>query len=273
MQRRWAKELGLWVSVVLLTMPACTCRRSQQQPQVLAAAPSRSTPVVAGKSHSGWSTREEPVFATPNVQASDTDDEAATDVFAQQQAARSRAANSAEDDAADESPSVSVSSDIDDGGAPLTVHFTASVSPLPPEARFLWDFGDGGETTGNPSPTYTYRTPGDYDATLRVVWPGGSEEDSVSISVEEEAFDVEIEADPTSGDAPLHVRFHAAADTDVPPSQLRFEWDLGGGVKGVGPKSEHTYMSPGTYPVTVVVTNPAGQHGHASTEIDVETPE
>jgi len=275
MRRRWLKDLGLWVSVALLTMPACTCQQSQEQPQVPAAPQSRNAPGVVGESHGGWSTRQEPAFATPNVETPDVKDEAATDVFAQQRAAaaRGQAANAAEDDGDEESPSVSVDADIDDGGAPLIVHFMSSVSPLPPSARFIWDFGDGGGATGDPNPTHTYGTPGDYEATLRVVWPGGSEEDSVSISVEEEAFDVEIEADPTSGDAPLHVRFRAAADTDMAPSRLRFEWDLGGGVKGAGQTSEHTYTSPGSYPVTVVVTNLAGQHGSASTEIEVEAPE
>ena len=206
----------------------------------------------------------------PNVQPVVPADESAVDLFAQKQAAVAIARGKNDGTEGDVSPSVSIGADVDDGGAPLTVHFTSLIDPLPRGTHVLWDFGDGGGARDDPSPTHTYRTPGDYNATLRADWPGGSGEDSASISVDEEAFDVEIEAEPESGEAPLRVRFQASADTDVPASRLRFEWDLGGGVKGAGPTTEHVYTHPGSYPVTVVVTNLAGQHGQAQTEIDVE---
>jgi PKD repeat protein len=55
----------------------------------------------------------------------------------------------------------------DEGPAPLAVAFTAQASNCEGACRFAWDFGDGGrDDTRNPS--WTYRSPGLYAATVRL---------------------------------------------------------------------------------------------------------
>jgi cytochrome c len=83
-------------------------------------------------------------------------------------------------------PTVSIEADTTNGLAPLTVHFTSTVSdPEGQRLRYEWDFNaDGVVDSSSPNPTYTFTENGVFNATLKVTDQGGrSGTDYVTIIV------------------------------------------------------------------------------------------
>ncbi len=72
------------------------------------------------------------------------------------------------------------------------------------------------------------------------------------------APDAAIEADPTQGHAPLEVRFSGAPSSDVYGAVTGYAWAFGDGTSGSGMIATHTYLRPGTYVVSLEVTNSLG---------------
>ena len=127
------------------------------------------------------------------------------------------------------------------GAAPLEVHFQAdAIDPDGPENQLVyrWDFGDGGAQFGA-DVHHIYRTPGTFKAKVKVTDAGGASTTSEEITITvanppgNAAPFVEALADPTSGRAPLRVRFSSAA-SDPDGDQLLSVWDFGDGVKAGG---------------------------------------
>jgi PKD repeat protein len=164
---------------------------------------------------------------------------------------------------------INVNAEPDQGGAPLTVQFTAEVEGGPPGLRYRWDFGDRSPPTGRRTVEHTYREPGDYTAVFTVSGPDIEETEEVSIEVSEEGFDVSIEADPDIGRAPLVVQLQAVLDEEL-PGPFYYQWDLGDGGRDVRNPTTHTYRTPGEYTAVLVVTNAQGQMGRADVQIQVD---
>ncbi|MEM9712164.1 MAG: PKD domain-containing protein [Actinomycetota bacterium] len=62
----------------------------------------------------------------------------------------------------------------------------------------------------------------------------------------------------TRGPAPLTVTFDGSGSTDPDGSVVAHAWDLGDGTSASGPVVEHTFVEPGTYDVTLTVTDDEG---------------
>ncbi|NND72403.1 MAG: PKD domain-containing protein [Rhodothermales bacterium] len=62
-------------------------------------------------------------------------------------------------------------------------------------------------------------------------------------------------ATPTSGSTPLLVTFDASASSDEDGSIISYAWDFGDGGSGSGVGTTNTFMSAGTYPVVLTVTD------------------
>jgi len=150
------------------------------------------------------------------------------------------------------------------GNIPLTVNFTdLSVGEV---TSWSWNFGDG-SSSNQQNPSHTYTVAGSYTVSLMVTGPGGSDTavqpNAVSVN-EPGGLDVDFLAiDPTTGPAPLRVRFRAFNITGQATSGV---FDFGDGTTGnVGANNGriiHTYQSPGTYTVTLTATD--------GTNVDVE---
>ena len=67
------------------------------------------------------------------------------------------------------------------GDAPFTVTFDGAGSIG--ATSYEWDFSDGTPIAAAPTVSHTFEGPGDYDVTLRVFGPGGSDSTSVPIKV------------------------------------------------------------------------------------------
>lgn len=109
------------------------------------------------------------------------------------------------------------------GKAPLQVAFnlTASEEIL----SITWDFdGDGVTDSTEPAPVYTYQQAGTYQASANVTTASGSSIVSSTITVEE-PFSVSVIAAPSSGIAPLEVRFTTIVSGS---NQFVYAWDFDG---------------------------------------------
>jgi PKD repeat protein len=164
---------------------------------------------------------------------------------------------------------VRTEADPNTGGTPLTVAFSAEVEGGPPGLRYRWDFGDGSAPTNRLQAEHTYRAAGEYTAIFTVTGPGVQESNEESIDVDEDGFDLEIEADPDVGPAPLTTRFSAVIDEDE-PGPFYYSWDFGDGGRDASNPTAHTYRVAGTYTATLTATNAQGQQSTRDVEIQVD---
>jgi PKD repeat protein len=79
-------------------------------------------------------------------------------------------------------------------------------------------------------------------------------------------------ATPLSGDAPLTVLFDAASSFDD-GEIVAYNWDFGDGTPGSGASITHIFAEPGSYTVTLIVTDDSGQTGSDVQTITVRDPD
>lgn len=143
------------------------------------------------------------------------------------------------------------------GCAPLTVNFTDQSTNTP--TSWSWDFGDGGTSTAQ-SPSHQYAAGGNYTVTLTASNAAGSDQEVKTnyITVNSGGAPVaDFSSTPTSGDAPLAVNF-----TDLSTgSPTSWSWTFGDGGTSTAQNPSYVYNNPGTYNVTLSVTNACGSDG------------
>lgn len=169
-------------------------------------------------------------------------------------------------------PLASIIANVSTGPAPLSVHFTGAGVDQSPIVAYTWNFGDG--STGSGSVVdHTYTSSGQFTATLTVVNAvGQAAQASTVINVlpgENVPPTAGVKVSPKVGQAPLIVLFEGAG-TDVDGTVVRYDWDFGDGTVGAGQVVEHIYLDPGTYGVTLTVTDNAGGQGMASALVTVQ---
>jgi PKD repeat protein len=141
------------------------------------------------------------------------------------------------------------------GKAPLTVHFmdTSTGSPT----AWAWDFGDN-NTSNLQNPTYTYTVPGTFTVRLRASNGGGSNTETklyyITVNPAYALPGASFSANPPTMAQPYTVQF-LDRSTGPPTS---WSWSFGDGGTSTGQNPVHTYPGPGTFIVTLEVSNPAG---------------
>jgi PKD repeat protein len=152
-------------------------------------------------------------------------------------------------------PSAAFSSTVT--GATASFDSSASNDPDGSIASYAWDFGDGtGDTVANPSHTYT--SSGIFHVQLTVTDDRGGT-NSVT-------HDVTVATQPphaafTSSTNLMTVSFDGSGSTSLDSTITSYDWDFGDGTahgSGVTPAS-HTYSTPGTYQVTLKITDNTSQ--------------
>ena len=120
---------------------------------------------------------------------------------------------------------------------------------------WLWEFGDGATSTEQ-NPTHAYALSGSYDVTLTVTGPGGSDSKIClgCAEVQSPPPIASFEISATSGEFPLTVEF---TDTTAGEATFWF-WNFGDGGNSILQNPTHTFMSAGTYTVSLVVNGPGG---------------
>jgi PKD repeat protein len=156
------------------------------------------------------------------------------------------------------------------GEAPLTVNFTnRSYDADGDTMTSAWDFGDGSTSTET-SPVHLFVSEGAYNVTLVVTDSKGAvsgpKTQLVTVMPDppappppphNSAPRADFRADPTSGTAPLTVRF-SNASTDADGDAIASSWDFGDGSTSIERSPTHLFTSAGTFTVTLMVTDARG---------------
>lgn len=158
--------------------------------------------------------------------------------------------------ASNPTPIADFNSNINSGNAPLTVQFNDASTGNP--TSWEWDFNSDRQVDSNEkNPTYEFTDPGSYSVTLRAGNSAGFGNITKTnyITVGKATFQASFTASPVQGIAPLSVQFTDTSTGDV-TSRL---WDFGDETTSVEQNPTHTYSAPGTYSVTLSISN-ADQH-------------
>ncbi len=155
------------------------------------------------------------------------------------------------------------------GRAPLMVMFTDLTKGSP--SGWMWDFGDGFSSTGE-NPVHTYADGGVYTVQLTVYYPDGSSNTLVKdgyIQANPLPLVANFSAVPQSGQAPLTVQF-----SDRSTGAMVWLWDFGDG-SGESMLSDpsHTFTQPGSYHVSLKVSNELGETAVHMMDIQVSASE
>ncbi len=162
-------------------------------------------------------------------------------------------------------PIAEFTQNVTSGTVPLTVSFIdLSTGTL---IFWRWDFGDG-ETSAKQNPTHTYNKRGIYTVTLTPTGPAGSDTVTKSdlITVTYPVPESDFTAIPTDGTVPLTVDF-TSLSTGTITERL---WEFGDGHTSTEENPAHIYRIPGTFSVSLTVTNLDGSDTETKTHyIDV----
>ena len=162
---------------------------------------------------------------------------------------------------------------IESGDAPLTVNFNGTgSSAVRPITSYEWDFGNGQTATG-PTAFTTYTTPGTYQSKLTVTDDQGDKDVQIRTITVNTPPNVPpsaaIGSSGSGGQAPYAVNFDGTGSSDPDGSIVSYAWDFGNDRTATTPTASANYTQPGTYTVTLTVTDNQGATGTATRQIVV----
>jgi PKD repeat protein len=141
------------------------------------------------------------------------------------------------------------------GEAPLAVQFTDGSTGAD---GWHWDFGDSA-TSSAQHPSHVYSAPGSYTVVQTVTNAGGSDGLTrvgyIQVAAPPAPPVAAFTASPTTGAAPLTVQF---TDTSTGGAATGWSWDFGDGATATAQSPSHVYAAPGSYDVTLTVSNADG---------------
>jgi PKD repeat protein len=144
------------------------------------------------------------------------------------------------------------------GVVPLHVKFYA-INTGGSVEQWYWEFGDGA-TSAERDPIHIYEVPGSYTVSLTATGPGGTDIATKHNYINAQALpepppDIDFEATPVSGYAPLTVNFVA---TNTGGLVEQWFWDFGDGNTSTLQDPTHVYETAGNYTVCLQATGPGG---------------
>lgn len=175
-------------------------------------------------------------------------------------------------------PNSSFNADFTSGNAPLTVNFngTGSTDSDGTIATYRWYFDDGSTQTGS-TVSHEFTEPGTYTVTLTVIDDDGAQDAAyTTITVLDDGNEVPIPSftiDNTSGDVPLTVNVNASASSDPDGTIASYTWVWDDGTaNGSGAITSHQYTDPGSYYLSLTVTDNDGSSSTQSVNVVVNDP-
>ncbi len=140
--------------------------------------------------------------------------------------------------------------------SPIVVQFTDLTTNSP--TSWSWNLGNGTSSTQQ-NPSTTYSTPGSYTVTMTATNASGSSTKTQTnyITILPAPTVVFVATDTSVGCGSKTVQFTNSSVFGAPGSGSYY-WDFGDGTSSTATNPAHTYPSPGSYAVSLVVTNSAG---------------
>ncbi|MEN8238323.1 MAG: PKD domain-containing protein [Actinomycetota bacterium] len=143
------------------------------------------------------------------------------------------------------------------GAAPLDVDFDASASSDDGTiVSYDWDFGDGSIGTGVMT-SHSYAAAGSYTAMLTVTDDAGLTGSTSELVTVSDGSNQNPTADFSAVPSGLSVSF-TDTSMDVDGAVVAWDWDFGDGSVSPEQNPVHDYAAPGTYDVTLTVTDNDG---------------
>lgn len=130
--------------------------------------------------------------------------------------------------------------------------------------EYRWEWGDGTTSTGL-SATHSYSTPGSYTVRFVASNNQGTEAEPLFVTVVQPKQAPQITsltAYPTDPDTDDTVSFSTVVGGDGP---FIYSWNFGDGSTASGASPSHRYDAPGTYVVSLTVSNEAGTDNRTMT--------
>ena len=138
---------------------------------------------------------------------------------------------------------------------------------------YRWDFGDGTSEVLSKQPTHTYYSTGKFNVTLTVIDNDGTSAVAVTkVYVSSEGFQ-KPEAfiiSPSVFTVGKASNFDGSNSVDKDGYIKFYNWSFGDGTAGYGRTVSHVYKSPGTYTVTLNVTDDNGLWNSTTVKIIVK---
>jgi len=122
---------------------------------------------------------------------------------------------------------------------------------------YEWNFGDGSLPSYQTHPTHIYTKEDTFFVRLTATGPGGCRVHTIKYRyIKIHKYQTGFQADKLEGCAPLQVNF---TDTTQSPFPINsWQWDFGNGMSSNQARPTSTYLNPGTYDVSLVVSNTRG---------------
>lgn len=150
------------------------------------------------------------------------------------------------------------------GVAPLNISFeNKSVNAQ----KYNWNWGDGTPASGEKAPTHTYKNPGEYMVTLTVLGKNGE--------TVETKKKIRVSYPAPVADFSFSKGFVSTADivsfTNKSSNATEYVWDFGdGSPKETAMTPTHQFKSPGTYTISLQVSNPDGMKSVIRKTIEIQ---
>ena len=157
-----------------------------------------------------------------------------------------------------------------------TVNFNAAGSQAEPGhsiSSYAWTFGDG-STGGGALATHAYGSAGTYTVTLQVTDDVGRKSTltSQTVTVGNGNPVAQITVSPPTGPVTTTFSFIGSQSTAANGRTIvRYDWNFGDNSQGSGATTSHRYSTPGTYTVTLIVTDDQGNQGIATATVTVSS--
>lgn len=147
-------------------------------------------------------------------------------------------------------PRVSISTNVNNGCAPLIVTPTANIVSVDPVTSYQWDLGNG-TTSTSATPSVTYNTPGNYVINLVITTQSGCQESAtytIRVGSQPAAVDFTFDA---GGDC---IRDSSSFFANAPGTN-EWLWDFGDGTTSTLQNPKHVFRDTGIVSVSLIAFN------------------